>query len=75
MVLDEVRFMRDVNLVTSARVYVVNDMVQKLLSRLYNEVLASHLQHGIEYYPTPSFTATALPSNRLSSHPPLTFPD
>ncbi|PPR75900.1 MAG: hypothetical protein CFH05_00481 [Alphaproteobacteria bacterium MarineAlpha3_Bin4] len=28
LVLDDVRFMRDVNLVTSARVYVGNDMVR-----------------------------------------------
>ena len=57
--LDEMHFERDSNLVSSATVCAGNDMVQKLLSQFYNEVLASYSQHGIECYPTPSYTATA----------------
>jgi len=54
---DDVRFVRDGNLVTSAGVSAGIDMALWLLGQLFDEDFAREVQKGIEYYPSPPYTA------------------
>ena len=54
---DNVRFVRDGNLVTSAGVSAGIDMALWLLGQIFDEDFAREVQHGIEYYPAPPYSA------------------
>ena len=55
-VLDNVRFVRDGNVVSSAGVSAGIDMALWLVGELYSPTFARQVQHGIEYYPAPPYT-------------------
>jgi len=57
-VLDDVRFVRDGNLVTSAGVSAGIDMSLWMLGVLFDEDFARAIQKGIEYFPAPPYTAS-----------------
>jgi len=56
-VLDDVRYVRDGNVVTSAGVSAGIDMALWLMGELYNPAFARFVQKGIEYYPAPPYSA------------------
>lgn len=56
-VLDDVRFVRDGNVVTAAGVSAGIDMTLWLLGQLYSPDLARKTQRDIEYNPAPPYTA------------------
>ena len=56
-VLDDVRFVRDGHVVTSAGVSAGIDMALWLLGQLYEPAVARKVQRYIEYYPAPPYTA------------------
>lgn len=56
-VLDDVRFVRDGNIVTSAGVSAGIDMALWLVGELYGSDFARFTQKGIEYFPAPPYTA------------------
>jgi transcriptional regulator GlxA family with amidase domain len=56
-VLDNVRYVRDGNIVTSAGVSAGIDMSLWLLGQLYDEDYARETQQGIEYFPSPPYSA------------------
>lgn len=56
-VLDDVRFVRDGNVVTSAGVSAGVDMALWLVGELYGSDFARFVQKGIEYFPAPPYTA------------------
>ncbi len=58
-VLDDVRFVRDGNLVTSAGVSAGIDMALWLIGQLYDPAFARHVQRRMEYDPAPPYTAAA----------------
>lgn len=58
-VLDDVRFVRDGNVVTSAGVSAGIDMALWLIGELYGSEFARFTQKGIEYFPAPPYTAEA----------------
>lgn len=58
-VLDDVRFVRDGNIVTSAGVSAGIDMALWLMGELYGPSFARFVQKGIEYFPAPPYTAAA----------------
>lgn len=56
-VLDDVRYVRDGNIVTSAGVSAGIDMALWLVGQLYDPATARHTQRYIEYNPAPPYTA------------------
>tara|TARA_R110000772_G_scaffold41808_1_gene97499 strand:+ start:79973 stop:80572 length:600 start_codon:yes stop_codon:yes gene_type:complete len=58
-VLDDVRFVRDGNVVTSAGISAGMDMSLWLLGQLKSPEFARFVQKGIEYFPAPPYTAAA----------------
>ncbi len=56
-VLDDVRFVRDGNIVTSAGVSAGIDMALWLVGEIYGPDFARFVQKGIEYFPAPPYTA------------------
>lgn len=58
-VLDDVRFVRDGNVVTSAGVSAGMDMALWLVGQMVDPAFAREVQKGIEYYPAPPYTAAA----------------
>ena len=56
-VLEGVRFVRDGNLVTAAGVSAGIDMALWLVGQLHDPAFARSVQHYIEYYPAPPYTA------------------
>jgi len=58
-VLDDVRFVRDGNVVTSAGVSAGIDMSLWLIGQLYDPAFARHIQRRMEYDPAPPYTAAA----------------
>ncbi|MCC7276466.1 MAG: DJ-1/PfpI family protein [Alphaproteobacteria bacterium] len=58
-VLDDVRFVRDGNVVTSAGVSAGIDMALWLVGQLYDPAFARHVQRRMEYDPAPPYTAAA----------------
>lgn len=58
-VLDDVRFVRDGNLITSAGISAGMDMSLWLVGELYDPAFARFVQKGIEYFPAPPYTAAA----------------
>lgn len=58
-VLDDVRFVRDGNIVTSAGVSAGIDMALWLVGEIYGPDFARFVQKGIEYFPAPPYTAAA----------------
>jgi transcriptional regulator GlxA family with amidase domain len=58
-VLDDVRFVRDGNLVTSAGVSAGIDMALWLVGQITEPDFARAVQKGIEYFPAPPYTAAA----------------
>ena len=56
-VLDDVRFVRDGKLVSSAGVSAGIDMSLWLIGALVEPNFAREVQRGIEYYPAPPYTA------------------
>lgn len=56
-VLDNVRYVRDGNVVTSAGVSAGIDMSLWLVGQLYDEEYARKVQQGIEYFPSPPYAA------------------
>jgi len=54
---DDVRFIRDGNLVTSAGVSAGIDMALWLVGQIYDPDFARAVQKGIEYYPAPPYAA------------------
>lgn len=58
-VMDNVRFVRDGNIVTSAGVSAGIDMALWLVGEIYSPEFARFVQKGIEYYPAPPYTAAA----------------
>lgn len=58
-VLDDVRFVRDGNLVTSAGVSAGIDMALWLVGQMTEPAFAREVQKGIEYFPAPPYTAAA----------------
>jgi len=56
-VLDDVRFVRDGNVVTSAGVSAGIDMALWLVGQLYDPAFARRVQKGMEYFPAPPYTA------------------
>jgi transcriptional regulator GlxA family with amidase domain len=58
-VLDDVRFVRDGNVVTSAGVSAGIDMSLWLIGQLYDPAFARHVQRRMEYDPAPPYTAAA----------------
>ncbi|MEM7404285.1 MAG: DJ-1/PfpI family protein [Pseudomonadota bacterium] len=58
-VMDDVRFVRDGNVVTSAGVSAGIDMSLWLVGEIYGAQFARSVQKGIEYYPAPPYTAAA----------------
>ncbi len=56
-VLDNVRYVRDGNLVTSAGVSAGIDMALWLVGEIYGSDFARFVQKGIEYFPAPPYTA------------------
>ena len=58
-VLDDVRFVRDGNVVTSAGISAGMDMSLWLTGQLVNPEFARFVQKGIEYFPAPPYTAEA----------------
>jgi transcriptional regulator GlxA family with amidase domain len=58
-VLDDVRFVRDGNLVTSAGVSAGIDMALWLVGQIADPAFARAVQKGIEYFPAPPYTAAA----------------
>ncbi len=57
-VLDNVRYVRDGNIVTSAGVSAGIDMSLWLVGQLYSEDYARETQQGIEYFPSPPYSAS-----------------
>ncbi len=57
-VLDDVRFVRDGNLVSSAGVSAGIDMSLWLLGQIFDESFARKVQKGIEYFPAPPYTSS-----------------
>tara|TARA_R110002124_G_scaffold143637_1_gene308435 strand:+ start:1205 stop:1804 length:600 start_codon:yes stop_codon:yes gene_type:complete len=58
-VMDDVRFVRDGNVVTSAGISAGMDMSLWLLGQLKSPEFARFVQKGIEYFPAPPYTAAA----------------
>lgn len=58
-VVPQVRFVRDGNLVTAAGVSAGIDMALWLVGQLESPAFARQVQHYIEYYPAPPYTAEA----------------
>lgn len=58
-VLDDVRFVRDGNLVTAAGVSAGIDMALWLVGQLHDPAFARKVQHHIEYNPAPPYAAEA----------------
>lgn len=58
-VLDDVRYVRDGKIVTSAGVSAGIDMALWLVGEIYGAEFARFVQKGIEYYPAPPYTAAA----------------
>lgn len=58
-VMEDVRFVRDGNVVTSAGVSAGIDMALWLVGELYGSDFARFVQKGIEYFPAPPYTAEA----------------
>ena len=58
-VLDDVRFVRDGNVVTSAGVSAGIDMALWLVGQIAEPAFARAVQKGIEYFPAPPYTAAA----------------
>lgn len=58
-VLDDVRFVRDGNVVTSAGISAGMDMSLWLTGQLVSPEFARFVQKGIEYFPAPPYTAEA----------------
>jgi transcriptional regulator GlxA family with amidase domain len=58
-VLDDVRFVRDGNVVTSAGVSAGIDMALWLVGQMTDPAFARAVQKGIEYFPAPPYTAAA----------------
>ena len=56
-VLDDVRFVRDGNLVTSAGISAGIDMTLWLIGQIHSPALARAVQRGIQYDPAPPYTA------------------
>lgn len=56
-VMEDVRFVRDGNVVTSAGVSAGIDMALWLVGELYGSDFARFVQKGIEYFPAPPYTA------------------
>lgn len=56
-VMDNVRYVRDGNLVTSAGVSAGIDMALWLIGEIYGSDFARFVQKGIEYFPAPPYTA------------------
>lgn len=56
-VMDNVRFVRDGNVVTSAGVSAGIDMALWLIGEIYGRDFARFTQKGIEYFPAPPYTA------------------
>lgn len=56
-VMDNVRFVRDGNVVTSAGVSAGIDMALWLIGEIYGSDFARFTQKGIEYFPAPPYTA------------------
>jgi transcriptional regulator GlxA family with amidase domain len=56
-VLERTRFVRDGNLVTSAGVSAGIDMALWLVGQIHTPEFARRVQHYIEYYPAPPYTA------------------
>ncbi len=58
-VLEDVRYVRDGNIVTSAGVSAGIDMALWLVGQIYGAEFSRFVQKGIEYYPAPPYTAAA----------------
>lgn len=58
-VLEDVRYVRDGNVVTSAGVSAGIDMALWLIGEIYGPAFARFVQKGIEYFPAPPYTAEA----------------
>jgi len=58
-VLEDVRYVRDGNIVTSAGVSAGIDMALWLMGEIYGPEFARFVQKGIEYFPAPPYTAAA----------------
>jgi len=56
-VLENVRYVRDGNVVTSAGISAGMDMSLWLLGQIYDPAFARFVQKGIEYFPAPPYTA------------------
>ena len=56
-VLEGVRFVRDGNLVSAAGVSTGIDMALWIVGQLHDPAFAREVQHYIEYYPAPPYTA------------------
>lgn len=54
---DDVRFVRDGNVITSAGVSAGIDMALYLVGQLYSPAFARAVQKAMEYYPAPPYTA------------------
>ncbi|NWH07376.1 MAG: DJ-1/PfpI family protein [Alphaproteobacteria bacterium] len=58
-VLDDVRFVRDGHIVTSAGVSAGIDMALWIVGQLYDPLFARRVQKAMEYFPAPPYTAEA----------------
>lgn len=58
-VMDNVRYVRDGNIVTSAGVSAGIDMALWLMGEIYGSDFARFVQKGIEYFPAPPYTGEA----------------
>ena len=58
-VMEDVRYVRDGNVVTAAGVSAGIDMSLWLLGEIYGPAFARKVQKGIEYFPAPPYTAAA----------------
>ena len=56
-VVEQVRFVRDGNIVSAAGVSAGIDMALWLIGQLESPAFARQIQHYIEYYPAPPYTA------------------
>ncbi|MEQ8321391.1 MAG: DJ-1/PfpI family protein [Rhodospirillales bacterium] len=56
-VLEDVRYVRDGNVITSAGISAGIDMSLWLIGQIYGSDFARFVQKGIEYFPTPPYTA------------------
>ncbi len=56
-VLDDVRYVRDGNVITSAGISAGIDMSLWLIGQIYGSDFARFVQKGIEYFPAPPYTA------------------